>query len=746
MTAVKRLARDPNLTRAILEAESDLPASWQRIDRRGFLKLTGLAGAGLTLAAYFGRDASALPAMGGAGPFEPNAFVNIAPDGTITLVAKNPEIGQGIKTAFSMILAEELDASWEDVKVVQSAIDADVFGRQAAGGSRSIPSSWDMLRQAGAAARAMLVAAAAQTWGVPETEITTGNSVATHSATGRTLSYGELAEMAAGMPVPDASSLRLKSRDEYTLLGRRIPGVDNEAIVRGEPLFGIDQVLPGMVYATYVKCPATGGKVRSANLDEIKALPGIRDAFVLEGNDTVSELMPGVAIVGDSTWATFAARDKLQVDWDESEASRDSTSAMAAEAQRLAGQSGAQVAINTGDVASAFADAARTLEAFYSYPFLPHAPLEPQNCTAHYADGKIEIWAPSQAPQRGISNVARVLEIAEENILVHQTRVGGGFGRRLVNDFMCEVAAIAQRVGVPVKLQWTREDDMRHDFYRPLGFHSLKGALDADGRLVAWRNHVISVNGGGMRAGVHPENLIEHYRVEQTTLPSGTPTGAWRAPGSNAFGFVVGSFLDELSSAAGRDHLEFLLELMGEPRWIQPGNEGALNTGRAAGVIRLAAEKAGWGKALPEGRGMGLSFYFCHAGHVAEVAEVSVDADRKLIVHRVTVAVDIGPIVNLSGAEAQCQGAVVDALSTMMGLEIAFENGQAQQTNFGQYPVLPIGKAPVVDVHFIQSDYPPTGLGEPTFPPLAAAVGNAIFAATGHRVRALPLSNEGYSI
>lgn len=756
MKAADRLARDPNISEAIADAEKRTPVVWKKVDRRTFLKLTGIAGTGLTLAACFGGEApaDADATMAHTGRFEPNAFVNIGADGTITIYSKSPEIGQGIKTAFPMIVAEELDADWNDVRVEQARIDAETYGRQSAGGSRSIPSAWDQLREAGATARAMLVAAAAQAWGVEDSEISTSQSVASHEATGRSMTYGELAAAAAALPVPEPGSLRLKSRDEYGLLGRRITGVDNEAVVRGKPLFGIDQVIQGMVYASYTKCPATGGRVRSANLDAIKALPGIRDAFVIEGNDTVSELMPGVAIVGESTWATQQARRQLEVDWDESEASTDSSVDIGQQAAALASREGAEIAHETGNVARALGDAAQQVEAFYSYPFLSHAPLEPQNCTAHFTDGRIEIWAPTQTPDRAIDNVANVLGISRDNILLHQTRVGGGFGRRLLNDYVCEVAAIARHVGVPVKLQWAREDDMQHDFYRPGGFHALKGGLDADGRLVAWHDHFITfthdgkepVRSGEMRPNEIPQNLIEHYKVEQTMLPLGTPTGPWRAPTSNALGFVLQSFLHELSAAANRDHLEFLLELMGEPRWIDRGNPSSLNTGRAAGVIRLAAEKAGWGRSMPSGSGLGLAFYFSHAGHVAEVAEVSVDDNKRLTVHKVTVAADVGPIVNLSGAESQCQGAVVDGLSTMLGLEVTMDAGRIQETNFNQYPILRMRDAPVVDVHFIQSDYPPTGLGEPALPPLAPAVVNAIFAATGYRVRSLPLSREGFSV
>ena len=753
MKALERLARDPNIRAAIHDAEADSNAVWQKLNRRTFLKLTGLAGGGLTLAACISSGPAAVTDEQ-PGDFAPNAFISIAPDGSVLIYSKSPEIGQGIKTSAPMIVAEELDADWADVRVEQASINPDIFGRQSAGGSRSIASAWDQLREAGATARAMLVNAAAESWGVAVDECTTAASFVMHEPTGRRLSYGELAGQAAKLRVPDKSTLTFKSRDDYGLIGKRISGVDNEKIVTGKPLFGIDQTLPGMLYASYSKCPATGGRVRDANLDEIRALPGIRDAFVLEGNDIVSELMPGVAIVGDSTWATQSARARLRIDWDESDASTDSWSDLAEQAAALSNKQGATVMREFGNVDEAFTNAEQMLDAFYSYPFVSHAPLEPQNCTAWYHDGDMEIWAPTQRPDRAKDNVANVLGISKDRVTLHQLRVGGGFGRRLMNDYTCEAAAIARKVGAPVKLQWTREDDMAHDFYRPGGFHALQASLDSNGKLSAWQDHFITfthdgnkpVPSGEIRDGEVPEGLIDNYKLSQSLLPLGTPTGPWRAPRSNAIAFAVQSFMHELSHAAGRDHVEFLLELMGEPRWLDPGNARVLNTGRAAAVIKLAAEMAGWGQQLPAGRGLGLAFYFSHAGHFAEIADVSVDSDRKITVHRVVVAGDVGPIINMSGAENQCQGAVIDGLSTMLGLEVTMENGRVQESNFHQYPLMRMRNSPTVDVQFIQSDFAPTGLGEPALPPLAPAICNAIYNATGHRVRTLPLSKEGYSV
>jgi isoquinoline 1-oxidoreductase beta subunit len=595
----------------------------------------------------------------------------------------------------------------------------------------------------------MLVTAAAKRWNVPEAEIRTATSRVSHPASGRSLSYGELAAEAAALPVPATNSLELKERKDWTLIGTSQPGVDNVKVVTGAPLFGIDQRLPGMLYATYTKCPAVGGSVASANLDHIKSLPGVRDAFVLEGNGRPTELMPGVAIIASSTWAAMKAKRALQVNWDESNASKDSWSGAVREASALGGRPGPQKVVGHGSVDTAFAGAAKIVEASYSYPFVSHAPLEPQNCTAWYHNGMVELWSPTQAGDRAMQVLPALMQLPEERVVIHQTRVGGGFGRRLQGDYMCEAVAIARRVNAPVKLQWTREDDMLHDFYRPGGFHHLKGAFDASGRLVAWSDHFVtfSANGrdpvaGGDFRHDYPGPMLANYDVTQTLLPLRIPCGPWRAPRSNAIAFAEQSFLHELSVAAGRDHLDFLLEIMNAPK----RGETNVNPSRGAPVIRMAAEKGGWGRDLPRGRGLGLAFYFSHAAHVAEVAEVSVDAQRRVTVHKVTVVADVGPIVNMSGALNQCQGAVIDGLSTMLGLELSIENGRIQEENFDRYPIMKMAGAPEIEVHFIQSDFAPTGLGEPALPPLAPAVANAIFAATGERIRTLPLTKSNYTV
>lgn len=745
---------DPSFTSA---ASSSPAAAKPRLSRRAFLQVSTLAAGGFALSMYVPPSARAATIKPGANA-QLNAFVKIATDGRITIFAHNPEIGQGIKTSLPMVVAEELGARWSDVEVVQSPIDEKTFGRHYVGGSTTIPRCFDQMRRVGASARVMLIDAAAQEWSVSASECTTADSAVIHTPSGRKLEFAKLAARAAQQRVPDPKSLKFKDRKDYKLLGTRVSGVDNPKLVTGQPLFGIDTIVPGMVFAAYQKCPAVYGKVKAANLDRIKTLPGVTDAFVIDGDADAQSVLPGVAIVGTSTWAVFNAKRQLQVEWDETNASRDSWTDLQTRARAAAKQRGGQVVAKVGEVDAQFnAPDNKTLSAHYEYPFAYHACLEPMNCTAHVreANGKksVEVWVPTQVPDRIFPAMKQLLGIEAENVTIHQTRLGGSFGRRGSPEFVCEAAAISQRVNKPVKLTWTREDDAEHDFYRVGGFQSLRGTVDKTGKLVAWENHFIgmSTNGGPARgsnfaATEFPMLNVPNVLGTRTNLEIKTPCGPWRAPGANTMAWPVQSFIHELAHAAGRDHLEFLIDIMGDPRWFEPGNVRSLNTGRAVDVLKLAAAKAGWGRTLPKGHGLGLAFHFCHAAHIAEVAEVSVDANRKLKVHRVTVAADVGPIVNMSGATAQVEGSVIDGLSTMLNLEITMENGRVQQTNFDRYSLLRMKDAPIVDVHFIQSDYAPTGLGEPALPPLAPAIGNAIFAATGHRVRTMPISKEGFTV
>ncbi|MBV1878013.1 MAG: molybdopterin-dependent oxidoreductase [Pseudomonadales bacterium] len=735
----------------------------QAIDRRQFLKLAGVAGTSLLLIAPSSDNQAANINADNAstvGAVELNAFVSIASDGKITIYSSNPEMGQGIKTALPMIIAEELGADWTDVEVLQSPVDSARFGRHGAGGSTTIPRTFDQMRQLGASAREMLLIAGAISMELPKNELVTRLSQVVHPPTGNFMRFGQLAALAAKQPLPNAKTLAYKKAEDYTLIGTSVTGVDNLEITTGAALFGIDTQIPDMLYAIYHKCPAIGGKVINANIDQIKKLPGIKDAFILKGNDNVRELLDGVAIVGSNTWAVFKAQQQLVVEWDEADASKDNWPAMVKQAEALAKTTGATTVLDKGKPEKQFTDPENTtLEAFYEYPFVAHLCLEPMNCTASYqtgtAGGKdtLELWIPTQAPERAYQVTQGLFDLDNDQVLIHQMRLGGSFGRRIYNEYVCEATAISKRMNAPVKLTWRREDDIQHDFYRVGGFQAVKGAINSNGQLVAFKDHFIgmlnngkAVSGSRIHATEFPAQNIRHAHISKTMLEIGTPCGPWRAPGSNTSAFVIQSFLHELALAGKRDHLDFLLELMGEPRWFESGNIRSLNTGRASAVIRLAAEKAGWGGKLAAGHGLGLAFYFSHAAHVAEVAEVSVDSAKKLTVHKVTVAVDVGPIINMSGALSQVSGAVIDGLSTMMGQKITMQQGRIEQSNLHDYKVLRMPSVPIINTHFIQSKYPPTGLGEPALPPLAPAIGNAIFAATGERVRKMPLAELGYTI
>jgi isoquinoline 1-oxidoreductase subunit beta len=722
-----------------------------RIARRDFLRVTAIAGGGLLLG--FRVDAHGDVVELSDDPlreFAPNAFIRIAADNTITLIAQNPEIGQGVKTMLPMLIAEELDADWSRVRVEQAGLDTEAFSNQFAGGSNATPTAWLPMRRVGAAARAMLVEAAARTWGVPVAGIATANSVATHAATGRSATYGELGASASEIAPPDLETVQLKEPARFRLIGTDVRNVDAHAIVTGRPLYGIDFTLPGMLHAVYEKCPVFGGRVRSANLDEVRGLPGVRHAFVLEGGTALNGLLGGVAIVADRWWDARQARRTLRVEWDEGDTARQSSTGFAAEAARLAQQPPQRTLRSDGDFPAALADAAHTVSAAYHYPFIAHAPLEPQNCTAHFHDGKLEIWAPSQTPQSGRQLVSRTLDIPESDITIHLFRIGGGFGRRLSNDYMVEAAAIAKEIGVPVKLLWTREDDMQHDFYRPAGWHHFTGGVDTTGRLTAWRDHFVTFGEGerfapsaGIQPTEFPARFVPNFTLDVSVMPSGVPTGALRAPGSNGLCFAMQGFIDELAHAAGRDPVQFRLDLLDGVH----DTEG-WSADRMRGVLELVAHRSGWGtRQLPRGTGMGVAFHFSHRGYFAEVVQASVARDGALTIDKAWVVGDVGSqIINPLNAVHNVQGAVLDGFAEALAQEITIENGRTLQSNFHNFPLLRLRQAPPeVDVHFRTTDNPPTGLGEPALPPAIPALCSAIFAATGKRVRSLPLSKHDLS-
>lgn len=732
-----------------------------KINRRSFLQVTALAGGGFMLGLYPKAAALAQGGRTAETALLPADFISIASNGVVSIASRNPETGQHSLNMLPMLIAEELDVDWKDVKIVRSGVD-NKYGIQFTGGSTATPNNWDAMRQVGGAARQMLIAAAAQSWGVAAAECTTAAGRVLHAASNRSLGYGELASKAATMPVPELKSVKLKDPKNYKIIGTTTPDVENKDIVTGKPIFGIDITVPGMLYAVFQKTPVFGGKAISANLDAIKKMKGIRHAFIVEGKPIPSNfpnylnddpgLESGVAIVADSWWAAQSAREKLEVKWDEGKWAGQNSADIAQKAEALSKQAAARTLRKDGDVEAVFKSSdVKVVESAYVFPFIAHAPLEPQNCTAHYKDGKLEVWSTSQTPQIGRTIVSRLLGMPESDITIHMVRGGGGFGRRLYNDYMAEAAWISKTVGAPVKLLWTREDDIQHDYYRSGGFQYLKGAVDKSGKLVAWQDHFVGygegetfTHSGQIDGNEFPSRFVPNFLMQATVMPLGLKTGALRAPRSNVYSWVFQSFLDELAHAAGKDPVQFRLELLsaGPPA----GTQGVMNADRMIGVVKLVAEKSGWGKrTLPKGTAMGIGFHFSHRGYFAEVAEVTVLPGKKVKVNKVWVAGDIGShIINPGASENLTQGAIVDGMSEMLQ-EISLEKGRVAQSNFHDHPILRMSQTPAIEVHFLKSNNSPTGLGEPALPPILPAIANAIFTATGERLRAMPMTKQGFS-
>ncbi|WP_343714632.1 molybdopterin cofactor-binding domain-containing protein [Inquilinus sp.] len=725
------------------------------LGRRAFLKASLLVGGGLLIDATL--PLPALAAGEGAGTL--GAFIAIAPDGRVTITGKNPEIGQGIKTSLPMIIADELDVDWDQVTVTQAMVNEAVYGPQTAGGSRATPTNWMPLRQAGAAARALLVQAAARRWDVPADSVTTRSGRLLHEASGRSLGYGEVAAEAAALPMPDPASVRLKDPAAFRIIGRPTGGCDSPRVVRGEPIFGIDTRLPGMLYAVFERCPVFGGTLKSADLDAARAKPGVRQVFTVKGNGRAESLVDGVAILASNWWLANQARAALNAQWDEGPGAAQSSAAYDAQAKAFLDGAPQAELFRTGDVDGALAGAAKRITADYAYPYLSHAPLEPQNCTAlWHEDGTLELWAPSQLPERGRGIVADALGLKPEQITMHMPRIGGGFGRRLMNDYVVQASAIARQVpGTPVKLVWTRTEDIQHDFYRPAGWHRFTAGLDAAGKPAAFAAHFVTLTRGGkpVSGGEFdfqdlPALMTPNLVFAQSGIDSAVPTGPMRAPRSNGLAWAYQSFLDEVAQAAGTDLPTLLLGLLGEPRLLpaRQGSSAQFHTGRARGVIEKVLAMSNWPvKPAGAGSAKGFAFYFCHLGYFAEVVEAAVAQDGTVRVPRVWVAGDIGShVVNPSGAENQVRGSVIDGLGQALGgLSITLAGGRIEQENFDTYPLPRIPGTPDIAVAFVASDFPPTGLGEPALPPVIPALCNAVFAATGKRVRKLPLDTAGFS-
>ncbi|RVT40729.1 xanthine dehydrogenase family protein molybdopterin-binding subunit [Sphingobium algorifonticola] len=717
------------------------------LSRRLFLSASVMAGGGLLfdMAIPIAQAADASAVM-------LTAFVRIMPDNSVTIGAKNPEIGQGIKTMLPMLIAEELDVAWAQVRIEQTVVQESLYGPQVAGGSRATPVNWLPMRRAGAAARSMLVTAAAQLWGVDPARLTTGEGSVKDPATGKSATYASLAASAAALPVPDLETVPLKAPERFRIIGTPIKGVDTPAIVAGTPLFGIDLVLPGMLYAVLETCPVFGGTIKSANFDAIRAMPGIAHVLTIKGNGQAESLFDGIAILSESWWTANKARDALKIVWDTGTLTDFSSAGYEkAASERLAGKAETDI-VRAGDVDARFSAAAKTVRADYSYPFLAHAPLEPQNCTALFKDGALEIWAPSQAPESGRKLVSTALNLPPEKITLRLTRIGGGFGRRLMNEYMVAAAAIAAQVpGIPVKLLYSRRDDMRRDFYRPAGWHGFSAALDAKGQMTALRDHFVTFGKDGKAARAAelgatelPAGLLPDILLEQSLLATNMPTGWLRAPGSNALAFAFQAFLDEVAEAGGKTLPDLLRELLSLKAEV-PMGRGTFTSARAIAVIDKVCAMAGWkGGKGAKGSGRGFAFYFSHAGYFAEIVDASVATDGSVTIDKVWVAGDVGSqIINPLNALHQVQGSVIEGIGqALSGQKIVQTGGAVDQGNFDDYPLLRMPDAPEMDVAFVTSEYPPTGLGEPALPPVIPALVNAIYAATGKRIRTLPITAD----
>jgi isoquinoline 1-oxidoreductase beta subunit len=606
----------------------------------------------------------------------------------------------------------------------------------------------------------MLVTAAARTWKVPVEECETADGVVYHKGKNKQATYGQLADEAAKVPPPNPMTVKLKDPKDFKIIGKPIGGVDSPRIVKGEPIFGIDVTVPGMKYAVYEKSPVYNGKFVSANIDEIKALPGVRGVYVIKGNVTTLDaglyngLTDGVAIVADKWHQANRALGKLQVKWDDGETATRSTPGFVAKAAELAQKPYEKEIKKDGNVDDALKGAAKVLKARYEYPFVNHSALEPMNTTAVLKNGKLEIWSPTQMPGGGKTAVSKAFGIPEPDITLHVTRNGGGFGRRLSNDFMLEAVAIAKEHGEPVKLVRNRKQDMQSGVFRVGGFHHFEAGLDAQGKLIALRNHFVTFSNSGKTAGSgnlnateFPQSYVDNVDYGFSMMPLDVPTGPMRAPQSNVVAFAYQSFLDELAHAAGKDPLQFQLDLLGpaRPPTVNKtpfGEQVGFNNARMAGVLKAVAEKAGWGKKLPKGTGMGIGAYYSHQGYFAEIVQASVNPKTGDVkVDKVWIAGDVGrQIINPSAGGNQVEGAAIDGISQALAQALTFTNGRVDQTNFHNYPLLRMHQAPKVEVHFVMTDNNTTGLGEPALPPVVPALANAIFAASGKRVRTLPIN------
>jgi isoquinoline 1-oxidoreductase beta subunit len=709
-----------------------------RVNRRVFLKTSAAAGGGLLVALYLPEASDVLLAQepGKGVPIVPSAYLKIAPNDTVTIVSNHSEMGQGIYTSLAMLMNEELEADWSKVRVESAPVDAVYnnlfFGIQGTGGSTTVASEWERFRKIGAAARLMLVQAAAQQWNVKPADCRVAKGVVMHPASLRKATYGALAEAASRLPVPN--EIPLKGEAQFTQVGKPTRRLDTPSKVDGSAQFGLDVNLPGMLTAVVERPPVFGAKVVRFDATDAERIPGVK---------AVVQVPSGVAVIAEGFWAAKVGREKLKVTWDEGENEKLSTEHMLADFAALSASPGA-MAKKTGDPAAALASAAKTIRAQYNVPYLAHAMMEPLNCVVDLKRDHCEIWTGTQFQTVDRANAAKVAGLPPEKVQIHTTLLGGGFGRRAnpASDFVVEATHVAKAVKAPVKVVWTREDDLRGGWYRPMWYDRFAAGLDADGNPIAWTHTIVgqSIMQGTpfeafIKDGVDPASVegaadllygIPNLQVDLHSPKIGVPVLWWRSVGHSHTGFSVEAFFDEVAHAGGKDPYELRRELLaGQPRMLA--------------VLDLAAQKAGWGKPLPAGRGRGIATRFSFSSYVAQVVEASVEKDGTPRVHRVVCAVDCGRVVNPDGVKAQVEGAIIFGLTAALNTEITFKNGRVQQSNFDDYPMVRMTEAPEIEVHIVPSEQPPTGVGEPGVPPVAPALANALFTVTGHRIRRLPI-------
>ena len=700
-------------------------------NRRDFIKITSMTGGGLLLGfSWFSVDAETPVIMTQAnftGELGFNSYLSIATDGTITIFSPNPELGQNIMTSFPMIVAEELDADWTKVKVVQAPLDTVKFDRQLTGGSGAIPHSYKRLRVAGASARYLLVAAAAARWNVDASDCTTSNGFVINSKTGKKTGYGELAEEASKLTVP--ADIPLKNRKDFKIIGTAVRNVENKKIITGKGIFGLDFYREGMVFAMIQRPPAFGTKIKSVDAADAKVMPGIIDVVTFKNN---------VAVVGKSTWEVMKARTAVKIEY-EKDGNIESTSDHNQILISLLDTGKTTLRRKDGDVETAFKNAAKIIKSEYQCPFIPHNPMEPMNFFADVREDGVELVGPTQTPGSARAATAKLLNIPENKITLKITRLGGGFGRRLKFDYVLEAAELSSIIKKPVKLIWTREDDMSGGSYRPAVRYRFETALDDKGNLIGYKLRGAGINvGNSTREDNFPSGAVENLLIDSVDYTSPITTGPWRAPVTNFLAFAEQSFLDEVAIAAGKDPVQFRLELLQKAR-TKPVGAIKYNIDRMETVIKQVAEKSGWG--TKSGISQGFSVYFSHSSYVAQVCEVAMNNNTP-VVKKIYAVADCGEVINKSGALQQVMGGIVDGYGHAMFGKLTFKDGAPEQNNFDQYRIIRMKEVPAIEAHFVDNGIDPTGLGEPALPPTGGAVANAIFKATSIRLKNQPFIDE----